>query len=132
MRLFLFSMKPLCYLLFFLCVCSLVKGQHTYDLSNLNLQLMTSGYGQARADVASSGGPLTLEGKTYRGVGTHAESRIWVQLNGQGKRFKALVGVDDAAGGQGSVIFRVTGDGKELFNSGIMKWKDAQKRLMSG
>ncbi|NCE72731.1 melibiase [Odoribacter sp. Z80] len=129
MRLFLFSMKPLCYLLFFLCVCSLVKGQHTYDLSNLNLQLMTSGYGQARADVASSGGPLTLEGKTYRGVGTHAESRIWVQLNGQGKRFKALVGVDDAAGGQGSVIFRVTGDGKELFNSGIMKWKDAPKKI---
>ena len=67
MRLFLFSMKPLCYLLFFLCACSLVKGQQTYDLSNLNLQLMTSGYGQARADVASSGGPLTLEGKTYRG-----------------------------------------------------------------
>ena len=54
-------------------------------------------------------------------MGTHAESTLYVDLDGKVERFKACVGVDDAAGRRGSVRFMVYGDGKRLFDSGVMK-----------
>ena len=46
---------------------------------------------------------------------------------GQGvtaKRFEAELGIDDSAGGQGSVQFRVLVDGKEKFASPIVRGGD--------
>ena len=60
-------------------------------------------------------------------MGTHATSLLWIKLDGRTERFQASVGVDDAAGGPGSVIFFVRGDGKELWNSGVMR--PSQKAL---
>ena len=111
------------------CLIPAVWGQEKYPLSSLGLRLMTTGYGSARADAASSGKPITLDGKQYKGVGTHAESRMMIQLDGKGNRFSALVGVDDAAGGPGTVVFKVSGDGRELFNSGVMKCGDRPKKV---
>lgn len=90
---------------------------------------MSTGFGGVGKDVSSSGKPITLNGKQYRGVGTHAESRMLVELSGKGERFSALVGVDDAAGGAGSVVFRISGDGRELFNSGVMRCGDRPKKV---
>lgn len=110
-------------LLLLLCLFFLgrVDAQEAFPLSSLNLRMMTTGFGEVRANVASSGKPITLNGKQYKGVGTHAESRMIVDLNGKGKTFTALVGVDDGSAKGGSVVFRITGDGKELYNSGILK-----------
>ena len=103
------------------CFALGATGQGTFPVSSLNLRMMSAGFGNVRANVASSGKPITLQGKQYKGVGTHAESKMLIKLDGKGNRFTALVGVDDAAGGPGTVVFRVVGDGKELFNSGVMK-----------
>ena len=46
---------------------------------------------------------------------------LYVDLDGKVERFRASVGVDDAANGRGTVAFRVYGDGKSLFDSGVMK-----------
>lgn len=106
-----------------------VEGQEKIPLASLNLRMMSAGFGEVRTDAASSGKPITLNGKRYRGVGTHAESRMLIQLDGKGERFSALVGVDDAAGGAGSVIFRISGDGRELFHSGVMRCGDRPKKI---
>src|SRR6202012_2665558 len=41
-------------------------------------------------------------------------------LGGQASRFQAKVGLDDSAGGKGSVAFLVIGDGKILWQSELM------------
>src|SRR6185312_8856415 len=43
------------------------------------------------------------------------------------KRFSAEVGVDDGAGKEGSVEFIVSGDGKVLWRSGVLKTGDPAK-----
>lgn len=98
-----------------------VYAQQTTPLSELNLRLMTTGYSNAKANKSIDGNPITLQGKEYKGVGTHANSKIIVSLEGKGKRFTALVGVDDETSENGSVVFKITADGKEVFTSPMMK-----------
>lgn len=107
-----------------------IYAQQTIPLSNLNLRLMTTGYGNAKANRSIDGNPITLQGKVFeKGVGTHAESKMIISLEGKGKRFTSFVGVDDEVSAQGSVIFRVSTDGKEVYNSGLMKKGDKPKKI---
>ena len=82
-------------------------------------------------DKSVTGTPLVRGGRTYQhGVGTPAESALFVPWDGGAGRFTAHVGVDDRQKGTvGSVAFRVIGDGKTLFKSGVMKPGDAVKTV---
>ena len=77
------------------------------------------GWGQPQADKAVTGKPLSIGGKKFeRGLGTHTDSLVRLQLKGGAEKFLAFVGVDDAAtSDQATITFRVIGDGKTL-------WKD--------
>src|SRR6267378_6053731 len=100
---------------------SLVSAE-TVWLSSLDLTRMTSGWSVPKADLGVAGKPISIDGKQFaRGVGTHAESKLRVDLGGKATRFFAQVGVDDGAGGQGSVEFIVSGDGKVLWRSGLLQ-----------
>jgi alpha-galactosidase len=91
-------------------------------LGELDLAKMSSGWGRPQVDKSITGKPLSLGVRTFdQGVGTHAESAIYIDLDGKAERFKAYVGVDGATGRRGSVRFMVYGDGKRLFDSGVMK-----------
>ena len=93
----------------------------TVWLSSLDLKQMTTGWGAAQADRGVAGQPLSIGGKKFaRGVGTHAASKLRVNLGGNASRFVAQVGVDDSAEGQGSVEFIVVGDGRMLWQSGLL------------
>jgi hypothetical protein len=92
-------------------------------LSSLNWTSATTGYGTIQKNASISGNTLTLDGQTFAtGIGTHASSTIVYNLAGQYTTFTATVGVDDEedAGGTGSVIFEVIGDGNVLYTSGIL------------
>lgn len=94
----------------------------TVWLDSLDLSLMRQSYGQPQVNRGIRGTPLAMGGvKFERGVGTHANSVLWLELSGSTERFKASVGVDDAAGGNPSVVFRVLGDGRKLYDSGVIK-----------
>jgi alpha-galactosidase len=94
----------------------------TVWLSSLDLKQMTTGWGVAQADRGVAGQPLGIGGKKFaRGVGTHATSKLRVELSGKADRFLAQVGVDDGAGTQSSVEFIVLGDGRVLWKSGVMR-----------
>ncbi len=70
-----------------------------------------------RTDASVTGGPLRLDGATYqKGLGMHARTRMNFALDGAYDRFYATVGVDDAAGPEGSVVFRVLADDRELLS----------------
>ena len=51
----------------------------------------------------------------------HAPSVITVNLGGRCSAFEADVGVDDEVGDAGSVQFQVWGDGKKLYDSGVVR-----------
>jgi len=91
-------------------------------LGQLDLSKMSSGWGKPLVDKSVTGKTLSIAGRTFdSGVGTHAGSILHVKLDGKTERFRARVGVDDGAGGNGSIRFRLYGDGKKLFDSGLMK-----------
>src|SRR5215469_6047334 len=74
--------------------------------------------------------PLSIDGTKFeRGVGTHANSVYRLELAGGTDEFIASVGLDGAAGGPGSVVFRIVADGKTVFDSGVMNSNTPAKRV---
>ena len=76
---------------------------------------------ETRFDRSVAGGALTAGGKACaRGLGMHAPGRIRYKLDGGWKRLRGAVAVDDDTlrlASRGSVVFRVTVDGKVRFES---------------
>jgi alpha-galactosidase len=108
---------------------SLPQTQDTIRLSSLDLSKMQQGWGRAQRDKSVSEKALLISGKRFHhGVGTHAASRMWINLQGTAQRFLANVGVDDGTNEpRGSLEFKIVGDGRKLWQSGIMKSGDAAK-----
>jgi len=91
-------------------------------LSALDISKAQQGFGKPQADKAVDGHGLSIAGHKYdRGLGTHSIGSLLVNLHGTATRFQAVVGIDDEAGARGSVEFKVVGDGKLLWSSGLMK-----------
>jgi len=90
-------------------------------LDEMNLSQAVSGWGETQAKKTVDKKPLTLRDKVYeRGIGTHAPGALRIDLDKRALRFKAIAGVDDEVGKQGSVEFIVMGDGKKLWSSGVL------------
>ncbi len=116
-----------CFISAFLFVSESLASEKVW-LSSLDLRKMTAGWGNPMADHEISGGALIINGVKFdKGVGTHAESRMRVDLAGHGRRFQAKVGLDDSAQARGSVEFIVAGDGKILWRSGVMAGRQTAK-----
>ena len=64
-----------------------------------------------------------------KGIGMHSRSQITYTLDGTHRWLDGVVGIDDEAKGQGSVVFRVETDGKVRFNSGLLRGIDAPVKL---
>jgi hypothetical protein len=91
-------------------------------LQELDLSRMSQGWGSPQVNQSVSGSPLSIGGRKFaHGVGTHAVGEFALDLHGTARRFSAWVGVDDAAQPPGSVTFQVLGDGKVLWESGVMR-----------
>jgi len=92
-------------------------------LSDLTWTLGKAGWtknkdGLPRRDADVEGNPLVLGLRRYaKGIGTHAPSKIVYRLDGKYERFVAVVGGGEA---KGTVVFRVFGDGRKLYDSGVM------------
>lgn len=101
----------------------------TVWLDQLDLSAATQGYGVPGKNKSVAEKTMTINGKTFsRGFGTHAESSLFILLNGHATSFTAFVGIDDEVDGhQPAVEFIVNGDGKQLWSSGIMRLKDAAR-----
>ncbi len=112
-----------------LCLAPFSWGREFYLTTNY-AESFTQGYRITVNDLSIDGNPLRLGGVTYkRGLGTHANGEIVYRLGGAAKRFSALVGIDDETNKLGTVIFKVVADGKEVFNSDVMKGGDPPKKV---
>jgi alpha-galactosidase len=107
-----------------------LPAAETVWLDSLDLAPMTQGWGSPQVNRSIREQPLAIGGKKFdRGVGTHANSNYRLLLKGGTERFNATVGVDDAAGGAGTVVFQVIADGKRVYNSGTMKAGQAAQTI---
>lgn len=99
------------------------EAENTVWLSSLDLSKMTAGWGTPRVDKSIQEQPMSIADRKFdRGVGTHAGSVMHIDLKRGSTRFSAYVGVDDEVKGKiGSIEFRVHGDGKLLWTSGVIK-----------
>ena len=99
-------------------------------LSTLNLSSIEQGWGEAHPDRSVNNEKLTVAGRVFeRGIGTHAHSSIPLEVDGNALVLSGWAGLDDETEGRGSVLFQIQADGKELWNSGIMRPKDAAKEF---
>jgi len=63
-------------------------------------------------------GPLALRGVEYStGLGVHSRSLVTYELQPADHQFRAIVGIDDAAAGAGSVRFGIELDGRRVWES---------------
>jgi alpha-galactosidase len=118
-----------CGLIWLLTVCG--AGAASIPLTDLGLDRIVQGYGEPRANQSVDRKPLTIAGKTFgTGLGTHSDMQWRLVLDGKAVRLKARVGLDDETlPDKGSVEFRVVGDGRTLFESGVMHTGDPAREV---
>ena len=119
--------------LVFAIVFSLVStgtlSAQTVWLDQLDLSPTTQGWGIPKKNRSVDDNIMTIAGKTFeRGFGTHAESSLFIQLDGKANSFTAQVGIDDEVKGrQSAVEFIIYGDGAKLWSSGVMHEGDTAR-----
>lgn len=117
--------------LFVSCGDGIPKGEldTAWWLHEADLTAMQQDWSEAHANLSCDNNELSIGGKSYdRGVGTHAVSKMLIDLKSRGDRIKGAVGVDDESGEKASVAFFILGDRKILWESGrMMKGNPAKK-----
>ncbi len=94
-------------------------------LDQMDMTEVYQGWGRPHINATIENHPLTLSGKVYsRGVGTHAFSRIDIDLKKSVLRFEAIVGLDDETGDLGSVTFEVWVNRKKKLETPVLNSKN--------
>ena len=104
------------------------QNADTIYLSDVHPESSKQDYGILEADRAINQSLINIAGITFhKGLGTHANSEVVYSTNAKYRKFLAIVGVDNYPifSDLSSVQFEVFGDGTKLFQSGIMRIKDA-------
>lgn len=121
--------------------CTTKKQINVVWLDELGAEPAIEGFGQTQVNRSLDGNPLTIAGQSFeRGLGTHAEGRYRLKLDGKAKSFQALVGVDDEikkterGAKRASVEFIVAAVDKKnnkqiLWKSGLMKVDDPARSV---
>lgn len=105
-------------------------GWKPYAITSLDLTKLSQDYGAPQVNRSITEKPLSIGGVSYAtGLGTHATSTVIIDLKGKAKLFSAWVGVDDAAGKNGSVMFSIMLDGKVVARTPVMRGGDKPVRL---
>jgi alpha-galactosidase len=118
-------------LLFILVLATAKISAATVWLDDLDVNLTTQAWGDPHKNQSVDGHGLSIGGQSFEhGLGTHAESILLINLKNTAQTFSASVGVDgEVANPAASVEFFVMGDGKILWQSGVMKAGDAAKNF---
>jgi alpha-galactosidase len=103
------------------------------QLGELDVSKVTQEWGRPQANKSVENRTLSVAGQTFeRGLGLHAASTLYLELDGQSSRFQASVGIDDEVKDDPRakdfpVEFRVLADGKVVYKSGPMRVGDAAR-----
>ena len=116
-----------------LLTISCTQKSTVVSLDELDIALFDEGIRVPQKNTNYRGGPLSIAGQQYeRGIGAHATSIIFIQLNGKATKFSALIGVDDSGSENSSVEFHVFADKKILYESGLIHVGDSARKVEVG
>jgi len=102
----------------------------TVALASLDLSCVDQGWGTPHKNQSVEGHALRIGGRAFAlGLGTHSPGTFLIRLGGGATRFQAWVGIDDEVGKRGSATFALIGDGKALWNSGVLHGGDPAKQV---
>ncbi|MDD3078001.1 MAG: NPCBM/NEW2 domain-containing protein [Paludibacter sp.] len=123
------------FLFLFGLMCIISSAQTTSNfsqlwLNDLDVSKIETSWGFSKANKSINGNILSVGGQSYnKGIGTHAISKLLLNVNKTAVDFNALVGVDDEANNNASIEFYVLCDKKVVFHSGLMKKGDAAQKV---
>jgi len=90
----------------------------------------TQGYGKLTKNKTVANRMLSSAYYFFnRGLGTHAVSQVVYNLEGKFRVFESEIGVDTEAIEPATVVFKIVGDGKILYESKVMKKWDKPKHV---
>lgn len=107
------------------------RAAEPVPVASLHVGLDPSPWNLPKPDRSAAGRPMMIKGKKYdKGLGTRAGSSYFIALGGA-QRFTAEVGLDDQTTDPGwrKAQFRVLGDGKPLFDSGVVQAGQPPKKV---
>ncbi|HXT13284.1 MAG TPA: NPCBM/NEW2 domain-containing protein [Candidatus Angelobacter sp.] len=107
-------------------------AQETFWLNHVDPNMVEfDGNGRARINRSTFNRSMSIGGQSFtNGLGTRASSQLLLDLRGKAQKFSAKVGIDDEISkGSGSVIFKVVGDKKTLWQSPVMHAGDAPREI---
>ena len=104
-------------------------GDRTVWLDGIDSQgYYVQDWGSPQINRSIAGTPLSIAGQRFeRGIGGHAISRMLFDLGGKAHKVTGMVGPDDANLFTTRLEFKIVGDGKELWGSGVMQRGDKAK-----
>ena len=74
--------------------------------------------------------PMRIGEQSFeRGIGMHSQSALTFDLPDEFSRLAVVIGIDAGAAPLGNAIFRVTADGREVFNSGPVTGRDKPRNI---
>ena len=77
-----------------------------------------------------AGAALRMGGRHFdRGLGMHSKTEVSYSLGREYELFVVTVGLDDAVRPRGSVVFRILGDNRVLFDSGLVMGTDTPRDI---
>lgn len=103
-----------------------LPDQLTFGGDIFRIEHVSQGWGTMKKNRSVIDLPLRMNGKEYTsGIGTHAHSEIRINVYKAWQRFSGKCGVDDAAGGAGSIECIISINGKEIYRSPVIRVDDA-------
>lgn len=107
------------------CACLLAgaaNGEQIRSLEMMDCSRSTSGWRTARVNESVSGSRMSVGGVVkWRGLGTHAPSRVEIPLGHGAIRVETGCAIDDGGKGGGSVEFKIWADDKLVASSGLLR-----------
>ncbi len=101
--------------------------ENDLSLGALQPKAQQQSWGQLGFNHTVSQNPIRVAGQTFeRGLGTHAYSYLQFEIPKGFKTFEFGMGLDDEDTGGDGVIFKVRGDGRELYQSPLIEPRNRQ------
>jgi hypothetical protein len=102
-----------------------------FSINGLQPTVVKQGWGHPKIGLSAADKPLVAAGRSYpNGFGMHSNAELRYPLKKKYSHFSAIAGLPDyLVGSRPSVVFRVEGDGKLLWESPVVRTGDPVKAV---
>ncbi|MCL1967776.1 MAG: NPCBM/NEW2 domain-containing protein [Fibromonadales bacterium] len=98
-----------------------IRSENNRLLQDIKPSSWTQEWGEPKMGKSVENNAMKIDNRIFEfGVGSHAKSRLVLDLNGAYKKFHSYIGLDDESACGNGAIWVVKGNGKELYRSKVL------------